>query len=176
MALQLGHRISIDIDLFTEKAFDSKQIIAGLTQKFKLLNITEYPDTLNLNIEYPANSEYFIKTDIIKYAYPLIKPPIIIDGIRVLSKEDIIPMKLSAIGNRGSKKDFYDIFFLLPEYSLKDMFELYGQKFPNINYFHILKSLTYFEDAEKELNPKTLTKVSWEQVKKEIKNQAKTFI
>ena len=85
-------------------------------------------------------------------------------------------MKLSAIGNRGSKKDFYDIFFLLKEYSLKDMFVLFGQKYPNTNQFHIIKSLTFFVDAEKELNPKTITKVKWEEVKKEIIKQAKTML
>jgi predicted nucleotidyltransferase component of viral defense system len=176
LALQLAHRISIDLDLFTYKDFNSKQIIAELNQKYQLFDIKEYPGTLNLNIEYPANSGNLIKTDIIKYAYPLLKPLIILDGIRVLSKEDIIPMKLSAIGNRGSKKDFYDIFFLLKEYSLKEMFVLFGQKFPNTNYFHIVKSLTFFDDAEKELNPKTISKVKWEEVKKEIIKQAKTML
>jgi hypothetical protein len=176
LALQLGHRISIDLDLFTDKDFDTKQITADLSRKYRLLDIKEYPDTLNLNIEYPTNSDNYIKTDIIKYAYPLLKEPIIIEGIRVLSLEDIIPMKLSAIGNRGSKKDFYDIYFLLPEYSLKVMFDLFGQKFPNTNHFHILKSLTYFQDAEKELNPKTLAKVTWEEVKKEINKHAKALL
>ncbi len=92
---------------------------------------------------------------------------LITDGIRLLTKENIIPMKLSAIGNRGSKKDFYDIYFLLKEYSLKEMFILFEQKLPNVNYFHIIKSLTYFYDADTELNPKTLIKTNWEQVKNE---------
>ena len=117
-----------------------------------------------------------VKVDIIKYPYSLIKQPITIDGIRLLTKEDIIPMKLSAIGNRGSKKDFYDIYFLLQEYNLEEMFIMFEQKFPNVNYFHIIKSLTYFDDADTELNPKMLIKTSWEQVKNEIKKQVKKYI
>ncbi len=93
----------------------------------------------------------------------------------MLSKEDIIPMKLSAIGNRGSKKDFFDIYFLLKEFTMKNMFELFEAKFPNVNYFHILKSLAYFEDADTEINPKMIMKVSWEDVKKEIRKQVKLF-
>ena len=176
LALQLGHRISIDLDLFSKHDFDTKQIVNTLSKTYKLNVVTEFDNSIIQKIEYPANSGNFIKVDIIKYPYNLIEQPIITDGIRLLTKEDIIPMKLSAIGNRGSKKDFYDIYFLLKEYSLKEMFILFEQKFPNVNYFHIIKSLTYFDDADTELNPKTLIKTSWEQVKNEIKKQVKKYI
>lgn len=176
LALQLGHRISIDLDLFSEYDFDTKQIITTLSKKYKLNVIMEFDNSIIQKIEYPTNSGSFIKVDIIKYPYTLIKQPIKINGIRLLTKEDIIPMKLSAIANRGSKKDFFDIYFLLQEYSLKKMFILFEQKFPNVNYFHIIKSLTYFDDADTELNPKTIIKTSWEQVKNEIKKQVRKYI
>ncbi len=176
LALQLGHRISIDLDLFSTQSFDTQQMLATLRKTYQLNVVTEYENTLIQKIEYPANSQNFIKVDIIKYPYSLIKEPIVIDGIRLLTKEDIIPMKLSAIGNRGSKKDFYDIFFLLQEFNIKEMFDLFEQKFPNVNYFHIIKSLTYFEDADIELNPKMIKKTTWEQVKNEIQKQVKKFI
>ncbi len=176
LALQLGHRISVDIDLFSTHDFDTKQLTATLRKTFKFDVITEFENSLIQKLEYPANSGNFIKVDIIKYPYKLIKSPLETDGIRLLTKEDIIPMKLSAIGSRSSKKDFYDIFFLLQEFSIKEMFELFEQKFPNINYFHIIKSLTYFEDADTELNPKMMKKITWKQVKNEIKKQVKGYL
>jgi len=82
--------------------------------------------------------------------------------------EDIIPMKLSAVAARGSKKDFYDIYFLLKNYTLEEMFGFFDQKFENINKFHIIKSLTYFDDAETETDPVTITKVTWKEIKHAI--------
>ena len=112
----------------------------------------------------------------IKYSYPLINPILEIDKIRLLSVEDIIPMKLSAIAGRGSKKDFYDIFYLLKSYSFKKMFELFKKKFPNTNEFHILKSLTYFEDAELEPNPQMIKKTEWNTVKSIIIKETNKYI
>ncbi len=176
LALQLGHRISVDIDLFSKHDFNTKQITTTLGKTYKLNVVTEFENSIILKIEYPADSGNYIKIDIIQYPYSLIKSPIETDGIRLLTKEDIIPMKLSAIGSRGSKKDFYDIFFLLPEFTIKEMLDLFEQKFPNVNYFHIIKSLSYFEDADTELNPKVLKKTTWLQVKNEIKKQIKGYI
>ena len=176
LALQLGHRISIDLDLFSINEFDSKYILSELGKKFRSVEITEHPFSIIQKIEYPENTQNFVKVDIVKYPYKLLKQPINLDGIRLLTKEDIIPMKLSAIGSRGSKKDFFDIYFLLKEFNLGEMFTLFEQKFPNVNYFHIVKSLTYFDDADKELNPKTLIKITWEDVKKEILKHVKNMI
>lgn len=176
LALQLGHRISVDIDLFSNIDFEPQQILSELRKNYKLEIVTQFENALIHKIEYPDNSNNYIKIDIIKYPYPLIEKVLQIDGIRMLSEEDIIPMKLSAIGNRGSKKDFFDIYFLLKKFTLKEMFDLFKKKFPNINYFHVVKSLGYFEDAETEINPKMIKKVSWEEVKKEIQEQIKLFI
>ena len=176
LALQLGHRVSIDLDLFSINEFDTKYILSELGKKFRSVEITEYPFSIIQKIEYPENTQNFVKVDIVKYPYKLLKQPINLDGIRLLTKEDIIPMKLSALGSRGSKKDFFDIYFLLKEFNLGEMFTLFEQKFPNVNYFHIVKSLTYFDDADKELNPKTLIKITWEEVKKEILKHVKMMI
>ncbi len=173
LALQMGHRISIDLDLFTVYDFNPQIILSELRNKYEISGISESAFSLIQYIEFPVNSQNFVKVDMIKYPYKLLKPPILMDGIRLLSVDDIIPMKLSAIGSRGSKKDFYDIYFLLRAYSFKEMFQLFEQKFPSVNYFHILKSLTYFDDAENELNPNTIEKISWLNVKKEIEKQVK---
>lgn len=176
LALQIGHRISIDIDLFTDIEFNPSEIRSQLEQHYKLIDVIENKTGLTQKIEYPANSNNYIKTDIVKYSYKLLKPPIVLEGIRLLTKEDIIPMKLAAVANRGSKKDFYDIYFLLHEFNLKEMIDLFEKKFSNFNNFYIIKSLTYFEDAEKDLNPKLLKDCNWEEVKLFIKTKVQDYI
>ncbi|MEI6823655.1 MAG: nucleotidyl transferase AbiEii/AbiGii toxin family protein [Bacteroidota bacterium] len=176
LALQIGHRLSIDIDLFTINDFDTSEIVLELKEDLHFDIVQQKPNTLTLNIEYPINSNQFIKVDILKYPYPLINDIIKIDGIRLLSIEDIIPMKLSAISNRGAKKDFYDIYFLLDKYSLKEMLELFSKKFPNINHFHLIKSLTYFNTADEDANPKVFKKLSWEQVKARIEKASSEIL
>lgn len=176
LALQIGHRFSIDIDLFTQKDFDPSEIITELEKNLKFNIIQQKVNTLTINIEYPDNSSNYIKTDIIKYPYPLINNIITIDGIRLLTIEDIIPMKLSAIANRGAKKDFYDIYYLLNRYNLQEMLVFFSKKFPNINHFHLIKSLSYFEDADEDANPKVFKKLSWEDVKIKIEQAANKLL
>ena len=176
LALQLGHRISIDIDLFTQKDFNTKTLSKKLNKQFKITDLKDDTNTLSCNIIFPEKSENIIKIDLIKYSYPLIYPIIEIDKIRLLSVEDIIPMKLSAIAGRGSKKDFFDIFYLLKSYSFDKMFELFKKKFQNTNEFHILKSLTYFDDAELEPDPKMTEKIEWNTVKSIITNDTNKYI
>lgn len=176
LALQIGHRISIDLDLFTDKEFNPSEIRAQLEQKYKLIDIIENKTGITQKIEYPENTNIFIKVDIVKYSYKLINLPIISEGIRLLSKEDIIPMKLAAVSNRGSKKDFYDIYFLLQEYTLKEMLSLFEKKYSNYNHFYVIKSLTYFEDAEKDLNPKLLKKCTWDEVKQLISLKVQEYL
>ncbi len=168
LALHLGHRISFDIDLFTTRDFNTQSLFIKLDARFSISDVTESNNTLNFNITYPENSHNVIKVDLIKYAYPLINPIQRMNNIRLLSIEDIIPMKLSAIAGRGSKRDFYDIFYLLRIYSLKQMFDLFEKKFPTVNTFYVVKSLTYFEDAELEANPQTIEPVDWEEIKHTI--------
>jgi hypothetical protein len=175
LALQIGHRISVDIDLFTQNDFSTAKLFGTLNSKFQLTHKTEDINTLNINIV-ADKAENKVKVDFIKYAYPLLNPIIETEGIRMLSIEDIIPMKLSAISGRGSKKDFYDIYYLLGQYSLKQMFDLFEQKFVNANKFHVIKSLTYFEDAEIEPNPITIEKTNWVKIKKAITTHVNEYI
>lgn len=169
LALQLGHRMSIDLDLFTESDFETEKILQELRKNFKLQVILQKEkNSIIINIKNFKKSSEYIKIDIIKYPYPLIKEIRNINGIRLLSVEDIIPMKLSAIANRGAKKDFFDIYQLLQTYSLKNMLKLFKKKYPDIEHFHILKSLTYFEDAEDDFDPISLNNTNWEQVKAKV--------
>lgn len=91
------------------------------------------------------------------------------DGIRLLAVEDIAPMKINAISDRGSKKDFYDLYFLLERFSLEEILALYSGKYQHSTMFHVIKSLTWFEDAEPQTPPDILDKkLTWHKVKKRI--------
>jgi len=162
LALHMGHRISVDIDLFTLEDFDADELLISLTADFK--NIKPLVKTKNsLLVELDG-----IRTDLIKFNYPF-KNIIVEDSIRLLSLEDIAPMKLDAITGRGKKKDFFDLFFLLQYFSLPEMLDLHQQKFQHSTIFHVIKSLTWFEDAETDPTPNVLNKIiSWQTVKSKI--------
>ncbi len=164
-ALHLGHRISIDLDLFSQKDFDAERLKNHLTEKYNISSTTTTTNTLSTFINFKDTD---IKVEFISYKYKLLKPIKIIDGIKLLELDDLIPMKLSAIAGRGSKKDFFDIYFLLRIFNLSKMLDLFKQKFDTENLFHMLKSLTFFDDAENDPEPILLEKVNWNEVKTRI--------
>lgn len=87
------------------------------------------------------------------------------DGLRLASPKDIAAMKVNAIEGRGTRKDFVDIYFLLQHYSLDEILGFYQEKYPEHSVFRALMSLSYFEDAEKQMMPKMFSKVSWDEMK-----------
>ncbi|MDP4267154.1 MAG: nucleotidyl transferase AbiEii/AbiGii toxin family protein [Bacteroidota bacterium] len=158
LSLQTGKRISFDIDLFSENSFNNQYMLSVLQDKFPLKVIDIKENTLNLMIK-------DCKTDIITYKYPLLRPIIYENGLRIISVEDISAMKLAAIGNRGSKKDFFDIYFILQKYSIEQILSFFKEKFNTTQTYFIIRSMTYFEDAEKDPNPILIETVSWTEVK-----------
>lgn len=98
----------------------------------------------------------------------------ILKGAYLASLEDIAAMKIAAICDRGSKRDFIDLYFLVKKFSLKQIFKFYDQKYAKFldNRIHILKSISYFADADTQKDPKMLISVSWEEVKQFFQNQA----
>lgn len=172
LSLQFGHRISVDLDFFTEQPFDSFELKRNLEQAFGSENIVwqlEKDYTLLLTIN-------GIKVDILHYPYPLIDDAIIEDNIRLLSPKDIAPMKLSAVSKRGAKKDFFDIYELLyQQYTLSEMFSFYKEKFQNNELSFIARSLLYFDDAELEEDPIMLKDYTWTQVKKVITKKVNKY-
>ena len=170
LALQLGHRISIDLDLFTTDDFDKAHLIEAISTEF---NISIASEGKSMLITYING----IKVDFVKMAYPILFPPLFVKGIRMLDMRDIAPMKLKAITQRGSKKDFFDFFYLLQQMSLQVMLNLFKDKFKQYETFHVVKSLTYFEDAEQYPNPILFDKsVSWEKVKATIIKEVESLM
>jgi hypothetical protein len=163
LALQLGHRNSIDIDLFSQNDFTAEQIEELLKPKF------EYSATLSRRNTVLAvvNS---IKTDFIKHSYPFILPPITEEGITFLSKEDIAAMKFHAIIQSGKRlKDFIDVYYLLQHFSMKQMIEFFTQKYSYSNPMIAMKAINFFDEIDENIDPPKLIKpITIQQIKKRI--------
>ncbi len=170
LALQWGHRISDDIDMFrfTTEDVDGTLIYDEIESKFQ--NISEL-SRQNYYLKLLING---VKIDLLRYKHPLIAPIIEVDGIRMLSPQDIAPMKLLAISNRGAKKDFYDLYFMFQQFSLEEMYDFYEKKFGRVEPYMIHRSLCYFGDAETRFDKlEPLNKITWEEAKTEIKRLAR---
>jgi len=143
LSLQLGHRISHDIDLFTRDDLNKEEILDLLNRdyngKYQIHSIQKMILQISIND---------IKIDFVKYDYNLIEDIKSEEGISFLGIKDISAMKLMAIANRGDQaKDFIDIYYLLKEMELKDMFEYYRQKFNQSDINPVKRSLVYFGDV-----------------------------
>ncbi|MEO6218881.1 MAG: nucleotidyl transferase AbiEii/AbiGii toxin family protein [Ginsengibacter sp.] len=122
LALQFGHRISVDLDFFGTEPISEIDLIETLSMF----------GTVQQTIKSPRIQSFFvnkIKVDVVYYPYEWIDTPVIKDKIRIASIKDIAPMKLAALTNRGIKKDFVDLYLLLKHLSLIEMMDLYSQNF-----------------------------------------------
>ncbi|WP_043922767.1 nucleotidyl transferase AbiEii/AbiGii toxin family protein [Leadbettera azotonutricia] len=152
LALQMGHRRSDDIDLFTQNEIDKEMIGAFLFDNYKgkVLVINSQSIIYQVKIN-------DIKVDFVKHPYNLVEPVKENDDIRYLGKKDIAAMKLRAIENSGNRaKDFVDIYYLLKEISLENMFDYYRKKYSAADINSVKRSLGYFDDVPDE---------SWEEVR-----------
>jgi hypothetical protein len=169
LALQLGHRKSVDIDLFGILEADDFALSNSL-RTFDSIEIIQRSENIRI---YLIDG---IKVDIVNYPYPWLESIKQEDGIRLAQMRDIAAMKLSAITGRGTKKDFVDISFLLRTFSLKQMIEFYLQKYFDGSEFLVLKSLSYFEDADGDLDPVMLKKMNWQETKRLITNHLEDYV
>jgi len=162
LALQIGHRKSFDFDFFTNKEFFPEELSSIIKQhNLSLEGEMHRHGTLYCVIE-------DVKTSFIFYDCRLIFPTLPFNSTNVADWRDIVTEKLRTVGDRGQKKDFYDLYFGAQELGIAAIAELAYKKFgQDVNYFHFIKGLTYFEDAEKNPEPMLLNKdVSWNDVKK----------
>ena len=168
LALQYGHRSSVDLDFFGTIEDEAELIKDTLRKYGKLVIIKE---SRNIKI-YQLDD---VKVDIVNYHYPWIDVPIFENGISLASPPDIAAMKVNAIEGRGTKKDFIDMYFLLQHYSLKEILTFYQNKYPENSIFRALMSLSYFDDAEEQFMPKMFAHVSWEDMKTYILAQVEHY-
>jgi len=117
-----------------------------------------------------------IKVDFVNNKTILIYPVNEMDGIRFADVKDIAALKLKAIFQRGSKKDFTDLYVLLKHYKVEELLNFFSKAFPGIDVGQLLLSMQYFGDAEETLMPELHIKTDWNNIKKEVAQKVIRYI
>jgi hypothetical protein len=171
IALFIGHRKSVDIDLFSNFAFDETTLLENIHQDFNYQLSFTAANTLKGSISR-------VKVDFLSHRYPYLNPPVNLDGVVMLSLEDLIAMKLNAISTSGQRsKDFIDIYYLLDQFDIGQMLSFYQKKYGQQNDTFILKSLIYFDDVDLADWPMLLLnpKLTWDEIKKHLETKVLEF-
>jgi hypothetical protein len=164
LALQLGHRRSVDFDWFRADPIDDPLRLAGD------LRSSAFPfETTHVERGTLHGRAGGVRVSFLEYAYPLLRPVREAQGLRLGSLEDIAAMKLAAVAQRGSKKDFVDVFALGRHFGLDDMLGLYRRKYGIEDVGHVLVALSYFDDADRERTPMLLLRQSWPAIRSAIR-------
>lgn len=169
VALQLGHRISHDLDFFTDQQFD-EHIVAPLLEEQGLTDVTLERKTILGNFEGVSFSYFY-------YKYPLLAAVHTFEGIRIVDLLDSAGMKIDAISTRGIRRDFIDLYAIMRARSLPlaDVLALYRKKYAMQRDMvtHALRSLVYFDDAEgpQDRPLELLQPIDWEEVKKFFRDE-----
>lgn len=164
LALQVGHRKSVDLDFFTtQPSFRTASVINNFTG-----NDRWHADTAEDNTIY---GELFdCKISFIAYPFFVPKQEFLSYGnIKIIQPKDVAVMKIIAISQRGKKRDFFDLYWLVHNLEpLEEMIKRLKDQYPSVahDYHHILKSLVYFEDAENDPLPDIHFKATWSDIKK----------
>jgi len=169
LALQLGHRYSFDLDFFTPTPFDEKELINTIQSigPFKL-------ETLKWRTILGKFTD--VKFSIFYYEYPLLFTPHQYNGIRIADAKDIAAMKIAAVADRGTKRDFIDLYIIAKNIvSLEEAIDLYEKKYHNLTQaaIHIHRALSYFDDAEQDDTPKMIERIKWPEVRAFFEQEAK---
>lgn len=165
LSLQLGHRTSVDLDIFSPKELE---IMFAGKKEWKYEPLTRSNRMLFCNINE-------VKCDFVNEPFKLIEPFKTIDDIKFYSVPDIAAMKMHTICGRGLKKDFFDIYVLLEIFGWKKMLKWFEEKYGNSQLFFLWKSITYFEDAEEDMNIRGFTPYTkdWQEIKELIKKKCR---
>lgn len=157
--LHLGHRRSVDLDFFTEKPFDTERVAQMTASLGGEIRVRE-ADTVHAMID-------GVKCSFFSYPYRLLSPLTNFRGLSLASIPDIAAMKVVAIAQRGTKKDFFDMYRILRDVSPRRLKEWVLEKFGanRVNCYHVLRSFLFFDEAESEPDPLTLDETRWQDVK-----------
>lgn len=166
----IGHRISIDIDLFTDKEFNAEKASQYLKKHYQT----------DLNIISKNSVSGFIenvKFDLIAHRYTHVKPILTIEGIRMLSIYDIAAMKVNAIVGNGTRiKDFIDVYYLLQEMSFQELLEAYLKKYPDVNTNIAKASLRYYNDIDFTVSVTMMKEeLKWKEIERSIKRSINLY-
>ena len=169
LALQYGHRRSVDLDFFgntTENVDELTEALHDSVGNVVRGNCTKRIKTYMLN---------GVKVDIVNYDYPWIDALVAEDDIRLASPKDIAAMKVNAVMGRGTKKDFIDVYFLLRHFSFEELIKLYLRKYTDGSEYRALLSMTYFADADPQPMPYMFEDVDWGSVKNVIREKVEDY-
>lgn len=166
LALQLGHRTSTDLDFFGRINANSEEL-RDILREIGSVEVASVSKNINI---FWING---IKVDMVNYPYPWLDQPIEENRVRLASLNDIAAMKIAAIVNRGTKKDFIDLYTLLQSFSLDNILDMYSRKYSDGSLFIVMKSLIYFDDAETDPMPNVLNDTTWEDVKECLRTVVK---
>lgn len=172
LALQIGHRWSVDYDFFIEQDFDTTELIRNLSRIGKIKIVRQDTNTVVCELK-------GVLVSFFRYWDRFLFEPTILEPFRIADPRDIALMKIIAIANRGTRKDFVDLHFLLKKFiTLEEIFTLLKKKLKHITYdaHHLLKSLNYFDDAEKDPMPKMLIPLQWNDVKSNLRREFAKFV
>ena len=169
LALQYGHRQSIDLDFFGVLPEDKDELIE-LARRVGDVLVT---NRTKMIVQTVINQ---VKVDFVDYSrHAWIDEPIQGEGFVLASDRDIAAMKVNAIIGRGTRKDFIDLYVLLQHYSLTEIMGFYKQKYPEFSEYRALLSMTYFDDAEMQDMPKMFIDTPWEEMKSAIIQAVKAY-
>ncbi len=177
LALQTGLRESFDFDFFVKTEFDEKLLINELEEIGELEVTTCRTGTVHAILNGIQLTFLYFNNNLVEDTIKVEE----IDRLCLASIKDIAIMKLIAISQRGTKKDFFDLYYICNKYDIKienvliNLEKKYSKE--KINYAHVIQSLAYFEDAEDEVLPKTFIEYEWDDIKKYyIEEQKRIYI
>ncbi len=173
LSLLYGHRKSVDLDLFSTKPFENKDVIDALKKKYQnRFEMEQKPPHFGVFCYVEE-----VKVDLVRHPHPLIRPKQVKNGLRMFSTEDIIAMKVQAVLGRGKKKDFWDIAELLSHFSVTDFIQFHKEKYTTQNLMiTVPQAITYFADAEESEDPISLKKQTWPKVQEAIKKKVRAHL
>ena len=171
LALQLGHRISLDLDFFRHDAFDVPTLRTSLAKLGRLAVPSLDARTLHARLDGVLLS--FLRSEV-----PFLYEPVPYRGLRLADVRDIASMKVIAVAGRGSKKDFVDLHaYFESGATFGDLMAIVQQRYEGIDFnpIHLLRSLVYFDDAEAEPMPRMLTKVEWPRIRCRLETEVRNW-
>lgn len=179
LSLLIGHRLSVDIDMFTDCEYSTVnflKILENLKSEFPYVDNHEWVNESMGNSCFIGNSaDELIKLDLF-YTDPFKYPIIQYKHIRLSSLEEIVAMKLDVIGRGGRKKDFWDIHALFDHFELRTMLDIYSKRYPyNFTEEEIIKQMTVFDNADNNPEPNCLVGKYWELIKYDFEDKVKDY-
>jgi len=169
LALQLGHRTSQNLDWFTESAFDPVSLGAEIASIGPTQITEQKRATLVAIVEK-------IEVGFYRYQFPLLFATESYRGCAIASWKDILCMKLAAIGQSAAKRDYVDLYFGFQNgISLRELLDLMKRKYASVEYsaYHLLRSLTYFDEVEAEPMPTMLINVEWSEIRTRLEQEVR---